>query len=86
MDRWSGYHGLSDRCEVEPPPDPARLYRIIHDLRGLGEGDPTVIESFRELTVSLRNETMLRACTRLPLIPNVGDDKDRAAVTRMSAA
>lgn len=85
MDHWSAFHRLSDRFEVEVPADPACLHQIIYDVKRLGGDDPGVVARFDALIGSLESETVLLACTELPLIPCRGGGKDLVDVTRLLA-
>lgn len=85
MDRWSAYRRLADRFEVETPKDPALLHQIIYDVKRLGGSDPAVVSKFRELIGTLESETVLLACTELPLIPCEGTGRDLVDVTRLLA-
>lgn len=85
MDRWSAYHRLAEAFEVETPKDPGLLHQIIYDVKRLGGTDPTVVAQFQELIGTLESETVLLACTELPLIPCDGTGKDLVDVTRLLA-
>jgi aspartate racemase len=85
MDRWSAYHRLAETFEVETPKDPGLLHQIIYDVKRLGGTDPAVVAQFRELIGTLESETVLLACTELPLIPCDGTGKDLVDVTRLLA-
>ncbi|MEY8802274.1 aspartate/glutamate racemase family protein [Leisingera sp. XS_AS12] len=85
MDRWSAYHRLAEAFEVETPKDPGQLHQIIYDVKRLGGTDPAVAAQFQELIGTLESETVLLACTELPLIPCDGTGKDLVDVTRLLA-
>ncbi len=85
MNKWSAYQRLSGRFEIEIPEDPACLHQIIYDVKRLGGADPSVVERFDALLDGLESETVLLACTELPLIPCAGGGKDLVDVTRLLA-
>lgn len=85
MDRWSAYHRLTKRFEVETPQDPSLLHQIIYDVKRHGGRDPAVVGRFRDLIGTLKSETVLLACTELPLIPCGDTGKDLVDVTRLLA-
>ena len=85
MDRWSAYRRLSDRVTVELPKDAALLHRIIYDVKRLGGSDPDVVARFDDLIGTLESDTVLLACTELPLIPCAAGGKDLVDVTRLLA-
>ena len=76
---------LAEAFEVETPKDPGLLHQIIYDVKRLGGTDPTVVAQFQELIGTLESETVLLACTELPLIPCDGTGKDLVDVTRLLA-
>lgn len=85
MDEWSAYYRLAENFDVEVPEDSAALHQIIYDVKKLGGEDPSVIERFSTLIDSLESDTVLFACTELPLIPYENPNKDLVDVTRLLA-
>ena len=85
MDRWSAYHRLADKFEVETPKDPALLHQIIYDVKRFGGTHSDVMSRFYDLIGTLESETVLLACTELPLIPCGETGKDLVDVTRLLA-
>lgn len=68
---WSHYRRLSGRVEIELP-DPKRaqqLHRLIYDVKTFGGTVPDVRRRFRAILDALESDTVLLACTELPLIP-----------------
>jgi aspartate racemase len=68
MGPWSAYRDLPDRVDVELPPDPAALHRLIEDVKRLGAADASLRPRFAELVAGLSSDVVLLACTELPLI------------------
>lgn len=66
---WSAYRTLAHDVAVEVPDDPAELHRIIEDVKRRGGRAPDVVARFGRLLDGLASETVLLACTELPLIP-----------------
>jgi len=85
MDRWSAYHRLSDQFRVEVPEDTAALHKVIYDVKRLGGCDDDVIRRFGELIDGLKSETVLLACTELPLIQYSNETRDLVDVTQLLA-
>jgi aspartate racemase len=86
MGRWSAYRALADLVEVETPEDAATLHALIHDVKRLGSGDPTLRPRFKALAETMRAETLLLACTELPLIADIETAKRLVDVTDLVAA
>lgn len=85
MDRWSAYLPLQEEFEIETPADTALLHQVIYDVKRIGPKDPGVISRFGHIVGGLKAETVLLACTELPLIPLVSPNKDVVDVTRLLA-
>jgi aspartate racemase len=66
----SAYSGLQDQFIIDLPPDPAEVDDIIRAVKRCGPSDPSVVSRFAAVLDSLPAETVVLACTELPLIPN----------------
>ncbi|NJS39520.1 MAG: aspartate/glutamate racemase family protein [Rhodobacteraceae bacterium] len=85
MGVWSAYRALSDLVEVETPADAEALHALIHDVKRLGSADPTLRRRFKALAETMRAETLLLACTELPLIAEIETTKRLVDVTDLVA-
>jgi aspartate racemase len=67
---WSHYRQLVGHVDIElPNPDAAlRLHQLIYDIKAIGPDAPSIREGFRAVLDELEAETVLLACTELPLI------------------
>lgn len=66
---WSPYSRLRGQVAIELPSDPQALHRLIYDVKTHGGDYPGLAERFAAIIGSLAAETVLLACTELPLIP-----------------
>ncbi|SLN34198.1 Aspartate racemase [Roseovarius albus] len=85
MDNWSAYQRLARKFNVEVPDDTAELHQIIYDVKRFGGNDASVVKRFGEMIDKLESETVLLACTELPLINYKNAQKDLIDVTRLLA-
>lgn len=71
LGRWSHYRALLDhvRIELPRPAEAAQLHRLIYDVKTFGGKVPDIRRRFRAILDTLESETVLLACTELPLIP-----------------
>jgi aspartate racemase len=69
MGPWSPYSRLRGQVTIELPPDPQALHRLIYDVKTHGGDYPGLDGRFAAIIDSLAAETVLLACTELPLIP-----------------
>ena len=60
---------------AETLPDPNRVRTLIQAVKRQGGDQPEIIEEFAEILTTLDSETVLLACTELPLIPWHGEGK-----------
>lgn len=84
---WSHYRKLAEHVRVElPRPRQAHeLHQLIYDVKSYGGQRAETQENFRALLGELQSETVLLACTELPLIPLVQDRKRIVDVTELVA-
>jgi aspartate racemase len=68
---WSHYRKLADHVSVElPKPAQAeQLHRLIYDVKTHGARVPEIRQRFQAIIDALESDTVLLACTELPLIP-----------------
>lgn len=59
---------LNELATIELPSDPSVVRELVWDIKRLGATDPLVMSRFRRLVDSLTSETVLLACTDLPLV------------------
>ncbi|QGZ35582.1 aspartate/glutamate racemase family protein [Stappia indica] len=85
MDAWSAYRDLPQLVEVELPGDAAALHRLIEDVKRLGSRDAALRPRLAELVAGLDADTVLLACTELPLIADIETDKQLVDVTDLVA-
>lgn len=85
MGEWSAYRGLRDVVEVETPADPAELHQLIFDVKRLGSHDATLRPRFARVAETMRADTLLLACTELPLIADIAVSKSLIDVTDLVA-
>ena len=60
---------------MEQPADIGALHRLIYDIKRLGPSDPSLRPRFIEILTTIESDTVILACTELPLIADVGLDK-----------
>lgn len=67
---WSPYRRLANHVEVElPAPTQAELlHRLIYDVKTFGSNSGEIRARFRAILNTLNSDTVLLACTELPLI------------------
>ncbi len=84
---WSHYRRLAAHVDLELP-DPAvaaRLHQLIYDVKTYGEDAPGTRERFAAILDTLDSDTVLLACTELPLIAQVPGHKRTVDVTDLVA-
>ena len=84
LGEWSPYRKLLDVVDVEVPKEPEALHRLIYDVKIHGSSHPSVINNFNEILNGLDADTVLLACTELPLIPTC-NEKNLVDVTDLVA-
>lgn len=85
MGEWSTYRGLRDVVEVETPADTAELHQLIFDVKRLGSQDATLRPRLARIAQSMTADTLLLACTELPLIADIETRKSLIDVTDLVA-
>lgn len=80
---WSPYRQLREVMDFEPIEQTAQLHQLIYDIKGLGAQHPAVRPRFIELLSSIESDTVLLACTELPLIADIETDKHLVDVTQL---
>ncbi|ARE83124.1 Asp/Glu/Hydantoin racemase [Roseovarius mucosus] len=85
MGAWSAYRDLAGLVEIETPADRAVLQDLIHDVKRLGSADPDLRPRFARIVEAMQAETLLLACTELPLIADVSTSKTLVDVTDLVA-
>ncbi len=84
---WSHYRKLVGQVEIELP-DPehaAQLHQLIHDVKTFGAHSPEIQARFQEIVDALKSDTVLLACTELPLIPIKSERSTLVDVTQLVA-
>jgi aspartate racemase len=84
---WSHYRALADHVQIELPrqAEAARLHRLIYDVKTFGGNVPDIRRRFRAILDELESDTVLLACTELPLIPLDSSRKRIVDVTELVA-
>jgi len=80
---WSPYGVLRDELELELPAD--SLQPLILDIKRRGGAHPAIVERFDELLEGLGADTVLLACTELPLVATRRRDKTLLDLTSVLA-
>lgn len=76
---------LNEFLTVELPDDPGLVRKLVLDIKRLGGADPDVVSRFRKLVDSLTSETVVLACTDLPLVSTNIDDRRLIDCTKLIA-
>jgi aspartate racemase len=84
---WSHYRRLADHVDVELPGAAmaADLHQLIYDVKTFGGNQPDIRRRFQSIVESLQSDTVLLACTELPLIPALSTGKRVVDVTELVA-
>lgn len=85
MGEWSAYRDLSRLVEIEVPDDRAALQDLIYDVKRLGSADPGLRPRFAKIIEEMQADTLLLACTELPLIADFSTSKTLVDVTDLVA-
>lgn len=85
MGEWSAYRGLREVVEVETPADPAALQELIFDVKRLGSRDASLRPRLARIAEAMKADTLLLACTELPLIADIDTAKSLVDVTDLVA-
>jgi aspartate racemase len=85
MGEWSAYRSIADQVRVETPANSHSLHQLIHDVKRVGSSDPAHRRRFESLLSEMRADTVLLACTELPLLGEVETDKTLVDVTDLVA-
>lgn len=85
MGHWSAYRHLSGLVEIETPTDIQALQDLIYDVKRLGSADPGLRRRFAQIVEAMEADTLLLACTELPLIADVSTSKTLVDVTELVA-
>ncbi len=84
---WSHYRALAEQVAVElPKPAQAeQLHRLIYNVKTFGGNGPEIRARFSAILDALESDTVLLACTELPLIPLEQGRKQTIDVTDLVA-
>jgi aspartate racemase len=85
MGEWSAYRDLAGLVEIETPTDRAALQDLIYDVKRLGSADPGLRPRFARIVEAMQADTLLLACTELPLIADISSSKTLVDVTDLVA-
>jgi aspartate racemase len=86
LGNWSAYRRLPEIVDVEVPAARDQLHQLIYDIKTHGPQADTIALDFKNLLATIQSNTVLLACTELPLIRNVSTDKTLLDVTELVAA
>ena len=84
---WSHYRTLAEHVAIELP-EPAQaeqLHRLIYDVKTYGGNGEDIRRRFKDILEALESDTVLLACTELPLIPVTAPGKQIVDVTDLVA-
>lgn len=84
LGEWSPYRSLRQHVAFEPVQAQA-LHQLIYDIKALGPRHPELRPRFARLLDSIESDTVLLACTELPLIADIDTDKQLVDVTQLVA-
>ena len=82
LGEWSPYQSLRQHVAFEPVQAQA-LHQLIYDIKALGPKHPELRPRFVELLNGIESDTVLLACTELPLIADIDTDKQLVDVTQL---
>jgi aspartate racemase len=84
---WSHYRKLAEQVKVElPRPAQAQaLHELIYEVKTTGSGSARVQARFQALLDRIEADTVLLACTELPLIPLAAGSRRMVDVTDLVA-
>lgn len=85
MGKWSAYRDLAGLIEIETPADRKALQDLIFDIKRLGSDAPGLRPRFARIVESMQAETLLLACTELPLVADISTSKTLVDVTDLVA-
>lgn len=84
LGEWSPYRSLRQHVTFEPVQAQA-LHQLIYDIKALGPRHPELRPRFARLLDSIEADTVMLACTELPLIADIDTDKQLVDVTQLVA-
>jgi aspartate racemase len=84
---WSHYRRLAEHVEIELPGAAMAeaLHQLIYDVKTFGGNRPDIRSRFQAIVDELQSDTVLQACTELPLIPPLETGKRIVDVTELVA-
>ncbi len=82
LGEWSPYRSLRQHVAFEPVQAQA-LHQLIYDIKALGPRHPELRPRFARLLDGIESDTVLLACTELPLIADIDTDKQLVDVTQL---
>jgi len=85
LGKWSPYRHLAEDMNFEKVGNLDEWHALIEDIKKFGGNHPPLIMRFQSLLNSLTANTVLLACTELPLLPVHMPDKSLVDVTRLVA-
>lgn len=85
MGDWSAYRYLTGLVDIETPAERKALQDLIYDVKRLGSADPDLRPRFARIVEAMQADTLLLACTELPLIADVSTSKTLVDVTDLVA-
>ncbi|WP_426935610.1 aspartate/glutamate racemase family protein [Pseudomonas fulva] len=83
LGEWSPYASLSNVASLEPVPDTQELHQLIYDIKALGSDHPSLRPRFKQLLDRIAADTVVLACTELPLIADLETEKCLLDVTQL---
>ncbi len=85
LGRWSPYGPLAESASVVTTPRREELHQLIHDVKTHGPDHPGLAEAWAAVVADTPADTLLVACTELPLLPRPPTRKTLVDVTELLA-
>ncbi|GAA4483185.1 asparaginase domain-containing protein [Microbacterium panaciterrae] len=77
---WSSYARLSEHVAVELPEDQDRVHRLISEVKLAGGSTPEIEAEFARIRSRMHSDTVLLACTELPLLEGAAAQEESGAI------
>ncbi|UFH49327.1 aspartate/glutamate racemase family protein [Pseudomonas sp. KNUC1026] len=85
LGNWSPYRNLPQVAVCEAAPNSEALHQLIYDIKAHGAAYPGLNARFEALLSQIEADTVLLACTELPLLASLNTNKTLVDVTQLVA-